>query len=429
MKKMLSSCLAAGTALVAAQVAEAGTAPYFTPLTQSSAVASAGHVNELSSPWQTPAGISQVQVTSMNEIESDPSQSVVRVSSLGSVGSMWDMVTYDAAGEFIFIPHETQYGAGVSRYDIAADTTTALFSGDGGGATGDWSNDFGAFDPARMTPWGSLFVAEEWSGEGRVVEILNPYADPADIQIAEKHAFANVSVEGFDFSIAEPNVAYYVDEDNSGSIYKLVASDDTFDAGQTFVLSVDDFAGNPVANWNAADVRTGLATWVPITDADGNPLTPTDPFVVTPGNPRPGRLAANEVGGTPYGRPEDTAVARQRNGNEVLYFTATSENAVYSVEMLDAGRAIVRLFASEATTPKNVGFAGTTARLNSPDNLALDAVGNLYVIEDAPNGDVVGGDIWFARDADNDGVAESLDHFLSLQVNGAESTGMVFDPV
>ncbi|HPG25828.1 MAG TPA: DUF839 domain-containing protein, partial [Myxococcota bacterium] len=250
-----------------------------------------------------------------------------------------------------------------------------------------------------------------------------------DLMIAEKHAFANVSVEGFDFSIAEPNVAYYVDEDNSGSIYKLVASDDTFDAGQTFVLSVDDFAGNPVANWNAADVRTGLATWVPITDADGNPLTPTDPFVVTPGNPRPGRLAANEVGGTPYGRPEDTAVARQRNGNEVLYFTATSENAVYSVEMLDAGRAIVRLFASEATTPKNVGFAGTTARLNSPDNLALDAVGNLYVIEDAPNGDVVGGDIWFARDADNDGVAESLDHFLSLQVNGAESTGMVFDPV
>jgi hypothetical protein len=102
---------------------------------------------------------------------------------------------------------------------------------------------------------------------------------------------------------------------------------------------------------------------------------------------------------------------------------------VYSIEMLSAGKAIVRVAASEAETPKNLDFPATTGVLNSPDNLAQDALGNIYVVEDAPNGDNVGGDIWFMRDANTDGVAESLDHFMSVQVDGAEATGMIFNPV
>jgi len=93
-----------------------------------------------------------------------------------------------------------------------------------------------------------------------------------------------------------------------------------------------------------------------------------------------------------------------------------------------SGKAIVRTFVSEAGSPKNLGFAPTTGVLNSPDNLSMDALGNVYVIEDAPNGSPVGGDIWFIRDTDNDGVAESLDHFLSIRVNGSEATGMIFNP-
>lgn len=50
------------------------------------------------------------------------------------------------------------------------------------------------------------------------------------------------------------------------------------------------------------------------------------------------------------------------------------------------------------------------------------------MVEDKANGDDIGGDVWFLRDADGDGVAESLDHFLSLQVKGAENTGMIFRP-
>ncbi len=90
---------------------------------------------------------------------------------------------------------------------------------------------------------------------------------------------------------------------------------------------------------------------------------------------------------------------------------------------------IVRVFADDVATPKNEGFAPTTAEMNSPDNLAKDALGNIYIIEDSPNSSSTGGDIWFARDADNDGVAESVDHFLSLRVDGSEATGMIFNPV
>lgn len=136
-----------------------------------------------------------------------------------------------------------------------------------------------------------------------------------------------------------------------------------------------------------------------------------------------------DLNGTPYGRPEDSEVSTLASGNEVFYFTATSENAVYSVEMLENNKAMVRLFASEEVTLKNAAYAPATGKINLPDNLAQDAPGNIYIIEDAPNGGDVGGDIWFAKDIDNDGVAESVYHFMSIQVDGAESTGMIFNPV
>lgn len=423
-----------GVALLASSQLMAGTEPYFNPLTQSTAVASANHVNELTTPWQTPAGITQTNLTSMAEIEADINQSVVRAPGAGTSASMWDMVAFDASGEYIFIPHESPYGAGATRYSIEYDFAEVLFSGDASGergVDGTWASDFGAFDPATFTPYGTLLLGEEWSGEGRVIEVLNPYAPAHLIEIQEKQSFANVSQEGIRFGTKNKNTVYYVDEDNSGSIYKLVASDNTFDAGQTFVLVVNAFDGDATRNWNssanATAQRTGEATWVALTDTDGTPFTIQDPFE-NAASYRAGRIAADEIGATPFGRPEDVEVGTLRNKNEVLYFTATSEAAVYSVEMLPNGEAVVREFASESNTSKNVGFTPTTAVINSPDNLAQDAFGNIYIIEDAPNGSDTGGDIWFIRDADSDGVAESVDHFLSMQVNGAEATGMIFNP-
>lgn len=444
-----SAWMFAGAFALSASAAIAQTAPYFVPLTESAPVTAANSIEEMNSPWVAPAGITQTNLTSMDEIEADPAQSIGRapdvtdpgtgdVLNAGTSQSMWDMAAYDATGRFVFIPHESPWSAGLSRYDREADESTLLWAGDGQGALGNWSNDFGAFDPASFTTHCTVFVAEEWTGEGRVIETLNPYAPADQIQVRELESIANTAHEGLRFSLDEKTL-YFIDEWNSGSIYKFVLKNkDDYSKGQTFVLVVDAFAGDPAANYNEGDnpnqPRTGLATWVPITDSDGNPLTTTDPFKNGPTddprtNPdtRGGRGAADEVNGTPYGRPEDVEVSTLASGNEVLYFTATSETAVYTVEMLPDGKARVGLFAS-GSTPKNVGFPATTGTLNSPDNLAQDALGNIYVIEDAPNSSTTGGDIWLARDVDDDGVAESLDHFLSIRVSGSEATGMIFNP-
>lgn len=422
-------------ALAASSQAYAGSETWFTPLTESAPVVAPNALAELTAPWASPAGISQINIVSLREVEDailSPDQSVVRVPGLGTGASMFDMIAYDPNGRYIFIPHETMAGAGVSRTDIDARKTEVLFSGDLGGFSGDWSNDWGAFDPCRFTPNGTLFLGEEWSGQGRVIEVMNPFADPADIEIRELHSIANVSHEGINFSEKYDDTIYFVDEDRSGSVYKFVMqTPGDYTVGQTFVLVVDAFDGDASVRVgegvNIGTTRTGSATWVPLTDVAGTPLPGiSDPFDNEAG--RAGRAAADDAYGTPFRRPEDCEVSKLYNQNEVLFFAATEESTIYSVEMLKKNKAFVRVFASNAGTPKNEGYAPTTGIINSPDNLAQDALGNIYIIEDAPNGSSVGGDIWFCRDTDNDGVAESVDHFLSIRADGCEATGMIFNP-
>ena len=48
----------------------------------------------------------------------------------------------------------------------------------------------------------------------------------------------------------------------------------------------------------------------------------------------------------------------------------------------------------------------------------------IFIVEDQPAGMA---DIWFARDTDNDGVADSVARWASLSTIGAEATGLYFD--
>jgi hypothetical protein len=440
--------LALSALALAVSQAYAGTDTWFTPLTESTTVMPPNDVNELTSPWASPPELKFTNLTSLREVEMTIGESMVRanVELAGrdpNVASMIDMIWFSPDGKYLFLPHETPIGAGLSRYDMKKDITEVIFAGDEGGANGDWSNDFGAFDPSRVTPNDTVWVAEEWAGTGRVVEVLDPYINAPENPIAGQgevddnirvlDAFPLVAHEGIGFSERWPNkVVYFVDENRSGSIYKMVwKKQGDYTKGQTFVLSVDDFLDDPsLEYYDTTSPRVGKATWVPITNKNGKlkPAITNDPF----SEPFGGRQAADDVGGTPYGRPEDVEVGKLANGNEVLYFVATSENTVYSVEMLNKKKARVRVFASDDFTPKNDGFDPTSASMDAPDNLAQDALGNLYIIEDNPNTTQIGangGDVWFARDTDNDGVAESIDHMLSLGVNQSESTGMVFNPV
>lgn len=265
MKLRNAKLIAAIGAATLAQASLAGTDIFFEPLTQSAPVIAANSAEELGSPWVAPAGITQRNLTSLNEIEADIEQSVVRVPGLGTNATMIDMISYDPSGKYIFIPHETFAGAGASRYDIENDTSVVLFRGDTAGLMGNWTNDWGAFDPSTWTTNDTLFLAEEWSGLGRVIEVLNPMADPADIEIRELESIVNVSHEGLRFS-NDGRTLYFVDEDNSGSIYKLVLKNkhDYAAGGQTFVLKVDAFNGDASRTYsdstNANQPRTGSAT-------------------------------------------------------------------------------------------------------------------------------------------------------------------------
>ena len=60
--------------------------------------------------------------------------------------------------------------------------------------------------------------------------------------------------------------------------------------------------------------------------------------------------------------------------------------------------------------------------LYSPDNLASDTAGNLYIVEDNSPAD-----IWVAgKDLDGDGAADDVSLFATLTTPGAEGTGIYF---
>lgn len=256
---------------------------------------------------------------------------------------------------------------------------------------------------------------------------VEPFLPGPTFHVVWQSSIPAVAHEGLRFDSS--GVLYFIDEDNSGSIYKFVPlKAGKLDRGQSFVLKVDAFTGNPAQNWNSATniatVRSGPATWVPMTDELGNALTVADPFafVTTTG----GRSAADELGGTPFGRPEDMDVGVLANGNEVVYCAITSENLVIAIELVSDAMAIVHDFVrSTVTTNEATGnpVGGGSAGFNSPDNLAVGHDGTVYVIEDSNPGD-----IWRARDANDDGVAESVGRWASLGVSGSEPSGMIADP-
>jgi hypothetical protein len=128
MRNLVILFLATAIVNIFVQTEISATDIFFNPLTQSAAVASPNHINELNSPWQVPAGLTQANLLSLQEVEADVNQSVVRVlpADTPAQASMFDMIAYDPTGNFLFIPHETPFGAGVSRHDIANRTTAIL---------------------------------------------------------------------------------------------------------------------------------------------------------------------------------------------------------------------------------------------------------------------------------------------------------------
>lgn len=109
------------------------------------------------------------------------------------------------------------------------------------------------------------------------------------------------------------------------------------------------------------------------------------------------------------------------NGEQMIFVATTTNHKVFS---LDLANNEVKLFVSRDTLDGATNApVGTT--FANPDNLAIDAEGNIYIVEDQGGGNA---NIWFTKDADNDGVAESMSVWASLRTTGAKPTGLFFHP-
>lgn len=202
--------------------------------------------------------------------------------------------------------------------------------------------------------------------------------------------------------------------------------------GKVEVMRVAGFAGDPSFAPTGQAGRTGAGEWIEIVNKDGNATTTANPFDFTT---RGGRAAADEVGATPFGRPEDLEIATLANGKEAIFMATTSENIVWSIELDADGNEGVNVTEfvnslvtlSSQSSPVGVGAADPFYGMDDVDNLAFEVGPNgeiqLFIVEDENPSD-----IWVATDANGDGVAEIVDLFASLGVPGSEATGFIVDP-
>ena len=358
----------------------------------------------------------------------------------GSNSGNFDMITANEtgpnAGRYLFMPFETG-SAGVQRIDLWDNnyntrTVTIVAPGTSGFVSGDAS---------RWTPWGGYLTAEESWGtgsNGRLFEITNPTTATANgASFVQRSVIPRVSHEGLAFD--KNKSMYFIDELNGGSVYKYVSANpnanngnDYFAAGQTFVLKVG--AGGQFEGNNGPAI-TGSGSWVAITNVNGGAIAGVS--TVLGDGTIDGRATADHASilGTGYNRPEDLEVQNLANGKQLIYFTTTdSDNNGNTTDgrsrvyTLDVDTGTVALFADSTFTDLATGNP-VGGGFRNADNLAIDAEGNIYIIEDRDG--AVDDDIWFAKDINHDGdlndPGEGLARWASNGTPGSEFTGLYFD--
>jgi uncharacterized protein len=352
----------------------------------------------------------------------------------------WDMNTVNETGRdkgrYLFTVFETGQ-SGVQRHDLWTGRTETIWHSP-------VPEQHVSFDPSFWTPWGTFISAEEaWNATvvlpyGRLFELKNPLSAPGianpltaasndGARFVHQNVVPRTAHEGIQFDAA--GNMYFIDELNGGCIYKYTPAApfakvingkaDYFAAGQTSVWRVGD--GNTP---NA----TGSYTWVPFTNPRGAALAGAK--VVTDSNGITSVDARNSTDlpqfkGTDYQRPEDMQIQTVR-GRQYLYVTTTTTNEVYR---LDLRNQTIAVFADRSSIDLAAG-APVGEAFTSPDNLAVDHDGNIYIVEDRGGG--VDDDIWFARDLNHDGdlldSGEGIGRWASNGTLGSEFTGLYFDP-
>jgi hypothetical protein len=340
-------------------------------------------------PFVLPSGYSSRVVTT----ERDPG-----LFGLGFGVDNFDMLTLNEtgphAGRFLYRTHEVGSNGSLSETDLVTGVTRVVAN----------ASHYESIDGLAWTPWGTVLFAEE-----RIVATLKDPAVPNAVGglIYEYNPTTGITVprpavgarshEGMRFD-SQGNL-YGGSESTpgnpgqSGAIFKFVPdTKGDLSSGQLYALRVVDTVS-----------QTGPAVWVPL-DRDSVKVNSD--------------AAAIRVGASGWARPEDleigTSTGNNRGGTNVLYVATTTNDLVLRIE-LDGDSAFVSNFVQEGVNV--TGFS-------SPDNLALDHQGNLFITEDGGTPD----DIWVARThPGGERVASEVVRFASLSDCAAEPSGLYFD--
>ncbi|MGQ9685562.1 MAG: alkaline phosphatase PhoX [Thiobacillaceae bacterium] len=421
-KKQLAQLVTAALVTLAANAQAANTwFDTFTPVSSTVTPLTVGDPAELTAPFVLPSNFTQTVIADRN------TQLALGQGNSGT----WDMIdtnrTGPDAGRYLFIPFETSTG-GVQRVDLwdsnyNTRTVTIVAPGTQG---------FVAGDASRWTPWGTYLTAEEsWSDPhqpaspyGRLFEVTDPTSAAANSAnfVHRKIGPADIRVSHEGLVFDKHNNFYFIDERNGSHIFRFTSAQpnasngaDFFAAGTISVLRVGD---------GTTKEATGSYSWIDLTNAVGVPLPntiiKTDPNGL---NILDGRATPNtwQYRATDFDRPEDMEIKTLPNGEQMIFVATTTNHKVFS---LDLANNEVKLFASRDTLDGATNAPVGTAFAN-PDNIAIDAEGNMYIVEDQGNGRA---NIWFTKDADNDGVAEYMSTWATLRTTGAEPSGLFFHP-
>jgi hypothetical protein len=306
-------------------------------------------------------------------------------------------------------------------------------------------------DGIRMTPWGTIFVAEETSG-GAAYEIIDPMnvsnhtvtnramgtivdadGNPS-AKVVKRTALPLIAWEGI--GILESGVIFAGDElrpgspanNDGGAIFKFVPSVAYNPANGP----ISELAQSPLVNGSVYALQStcvnseqrygqgceiGMGAWIAV-------------------NATSARADANSKGATGFYRPEDLELdpmySDSANPTAVRFCVANTGNEGAN----NYGEVICGIDSEPLVTVDGTGkpkrtttinrFVEGHTDMNQSDNLAFQPVtGNLFVIEDHDNGDV-----WSClpdgtdRDIKSDGCVK----ILSVKDTSAEPTGFFFTP-
>ncbi len=368
----------------------------FTPLSLSAATGSLS----VCAPVQLPEGFQQKILI---QESAQCSKAMVTLDAIADISDRTDMNTVNetgvSAGRFLYRTHETNKGRGAIS---VLDLQTGQAAVHSGKVFGGWEK----LDGIEWTPWGTLLVGEEAGIYGRIFECR---ASGLRLTCEDRPAMGRMSHEGI--SVAEGGAVYLGDETDGGSIFKFVPNQyGDLRSGQLFALNIingDDSICSGVTG--TGFTATGQAEWIALSPGRNRVLT--TPSINA-------RAAAAEASVTRFCRPEDSEII---DGS--LYVATTTTNTVLQIPIT-------------TDTPFVTEYVGIHVNINneddipsyglqSPDNLASDHAGNLYIVEDNDGKS----DVWMATpDTDHDGKADFVVLFATLTTPGAEGSGFYISP-